>query len=94
MTISVTDRRSELAHLQARVVTAALRAAYAWAERERQPGAMREIARMTGVVMEAHGPGRGPNNPVALVEELRHPLGSLLGFADDPQRHRRRGATG
>lgn len=80
---SIARTRDELAERQARVVAAALRAAYAWAERQRHPEAMREIARMTGVVMEAHGPGHGPTSPVRLVDELRRPLGGLLTFASD-----------
>lgn len=65
-----------------RVVAAALRAAYAWSVRNRYPSAMHEVARMTGVVMEAHGPGRGPTAPMELVECLHRPLGELLAFAE------------
>ncbi|MFD9702118.1 hypothetical protein [Lentzea sp. NPDC059081] len=62
-----------------RVVAAALRAAYAWSVRDvHRNAAMLEIARMTGVVMEAHGPGRGPVTPLELVGVLRASLGSLL----------------
>jgi len=62
-----------------RVVAAALRAAYAWSVRDvHRNAAMLEIARMTGVVMEAHGPGLGPVTPVELVDHLRAPLGHLL----------------
>ncbi|WP_020496944.1 hypothetical protein [Sciscionella marina] len=75
--------QDDLNERQARVVAAALRAAYAWSVRQRQPDAMREIARMTGVMMEAHGPGRGPTSPMQLVEQLRRPLGTLLRFASD-----------
>ncbi|MEU3599598.1 hypothetical protein ABZ714_12865 [Streptomyces sp. NPDC006798] len=63
-----------------RVVTAALRAAYAWSVRARQPAAYLEVARMTGVVMETHGPGRGPTTPLELVSSLRSELGGLLPF--------------
>ncbi|POM25897.1 hypothetical protein BTM25_02810 [Actinomadura rubteroloni] len=66
-----------------RVVAAALRAAYAWTMRGDQPRAMREVARMTGIVMEAHGPGQGPVTPHALVQCLHRPLGGLLDFAAD-----------
>ncbi|MFJ6677436.1 hypothetical protein ACIQMJ_40590 [Actinosynnema sp. NPDC091369] len=62
-----------------RVVAAALRAAYAWSVRRvHRNTAMREIARMTGVIMEAHGPGSGPVTPAELVERLHRPLGGLL----------------
>lgn len=62
-----------------RVVAAALRAAYAWSVRDvHGNAAMLEIARMTGVVMEVHGPGRGPATPAELVGRLRHPLNGLL----------------
>jgi hypothetical protein len=64
-----------------------LRAAYAWSERKAHPEAMREIARMTGIVMEALGPGHGPAAPMQLVGFLRRPLGDLLaltGDTDDP----------
>ncbi|WP_232791958.1 hypothetical protein [Amycolatopsis sp. M39] len=62
-----------------RLVAAALRAAYAWSVRGvHRNAAMREIARMTGVVMEVYGPGRGPVTPAVLVERLRAPLGGLL----------------
>jgi hypothetical protein len=60
-----------------------LRAAYAWSERETYPEAMREIARMTGVVMEALGPGHGPAAPMQLVGFLRRPLGDLLSLTGD-----------
>ncbi|MFC0038381.1 hypothetical protein [Actinomadura rayongensis] len=66
-----------------RVIAAALRAAYAWTRRGDQPRAMREVARMTGIVMEAHGPGRGPVTPHGLVQCLHRPLGGLLEFATD-----------
>lgn len=62
-----------------RVVAAALRAAYAWSVRDvRRNAALLEIARMTGVVMEAHGPGKGPVTPKELVDCLRKPLRGLL----------------
>lgn len=63
---------------QSRLVAAALRAAYAWSERAGHPEAMKEISRMTGVVMEALGPGTGPAAPMQLVGFLRRPLGELL----------------
>jgi hypothetical protein len=47
---------------------------------------MREVARMTGVVMEAHGPGVGPTTPMELVYCLRKELGllnALAGSHDD-----------
>ncbi|MFJ7212895.1 hypothetical protein [Amycolatopsis sp. NPDC098790] len=63
-----------------RLVAATLRAAYAWSVRDvRGNAAMLEIAKMTGVVMEVHGPGSGPVTPAALVEGLRQPLAGLLG---------------
>ncbi|MDX6740421.1 hypothetical protein [Actinocorallia sp. A-T 12471] len=73
----------ELAQRQDRVVTAALRAAFAWSLRGRRPDAMFEIARMTGVVMEACGPAEGPTTPMDLVAHLHEPLGDLLAFAGD-----------
>ena len=66
---------------QSRLVAAALRAAYAWSERAGHPEAMKEISRMTGVVMEALGPGTGPAAPMQLVGFLRRPLGELLSLA-------------
>ncbi|GAA1035654.1 restriction endonuclease-related protein [Streptomyces murinus] len=73
------DDPVERAH---RVIAAALRAAYAWTVREQRRDAMREVARMTGVVMEAHGPGRGPTTPLDLVACLRQRLGLLPALAD------------
>jgi hypothetical protein len=87
MTLNLADPPSSVRQRQARVVAASLRAAYAWSERKAHPGAMREIARMTGVVMEALGPGHGPAAPMQLVGFLRRPLGDLLtltGDTDDP----------
>jgi hypothetical protein len=87
MTLNLASPPGSVRQRQARVVAASLRAAYAWSERKAQPGAMREIARMTGVVMEALGPGHGPAAPMQLVEFLRRPLSDLLaltGDADDP----------
>lgn len=90
MTISLASPPDGAQQRQSRVVAACLRAAYAWSERESRHGAMREIARMTGVVMEALGPGRGPASPMALIGWLRRPLGELVtlvgeepGSADD-----------
>jgi hypothetical protein len=42
---------------------------------------MREVAKMTGVVMEAHGPGHGPTTPFDLVACLRQRLGLLPALA-------------
>ena len=91
MTVSLASPPDGTRQRQSRVVAACLRAAYAWAERESRPGAMREIARMTGVVMEALGPGHGPASPMQLVSCLRRPLGELVtlageerGSVDDP----------
>jgi hypothetical protein len=54
-----------------RTVTAAIRAGYAWSVRHDQPRAWREVARMTGVIMRAAGPGNGPVTPIELVAQLR-----------------------
>lgn len=62
----------------ARVVTAGVRAAYAWSMRREEPRALVEVARMLGVVMESRGPGRGPSTPTELVAALQQPLGALL----------------
>src|SRR5215467_7320446 len=63
----------------ARVITsAALRAAVAWTRKEEEPRAWRELSRMTGVLMHALGPARGPSSPLEVVEFLRHPLAKLL----------------
>lgn len=61
-----------------RTVTAAIRAGYAWSVRHFQPQAWREVARMTGVIMRAAGPGNGPVTPTELVAQLRLPLGDWL----------------
>lgn len=61
-----------------RPVTAAIRAGYAWSTRNDHPQAWREIARMTGVIMRALGPGRGPVTPAELIENLSRPLGDWL----------------
>jgi hypothetical protein len=63
---------------RAQLVTAALRAGYAWSVRHDEVRAWRELAAMTGVVMNALSPGNGPVTPVALVAALRVPLGGLL----------------
>jgi len=73
------DSPAERTH---RVVAAGLRAAYAWTVRRERPDAMREVARMTGVVMEAHGPGRGPMTPLDLIASLRVPLGRIPAVED------------
>ncbi|ANW22103.1 HU-CCDC81 and SPOR domain-containing protein [Streptomyces clavuligerus] len=78
----ITKPRDDAGERWRRVVAAALRAAYAWSVRRRYPTALREVAMMTGVVMEAHGPCRGPASPSALVDRLRAPLGELLAFAE------------
>jgi hypothetical protein len=43
---------------------------------------MHEIARMTGVIMEAQGAGHAPHTPLDLVRALRGPLNKLPIFAD------------
>lgn len=72
------DDPGERAH---RVVAACLRTAYAWTVRQQRRDALREVARMTGVVMEAHGPGSGPTTPLDLVACLRGGLGRLPAVA-------------
>jgi len=85
MTIELASPPDGTRQRQSRVVAACLRAGYAWSQRETRPGAMREIARMTGVVMEAAGPGHGPTSPMHLVACLRRPLGELMILAgQDP----------
>jgi hypothetical protein len=69
---------ASLAARRGRVVTAAVRAAFAWSAGDRDVRAFREIARMTGVVMEALGPGQGPVTPGELVTALQRPLGEIL----------------
>ena len=64
-----------------RAVTAAIRAGYAWSVRRERSEAWMEIARMTGVIMRAHGPGRGPVTPAELVTALRRPLRAWLPTA-------------
>jgi hypothetical protein len=81
LTIELADPPGAAGQRQSRVVAACLRAACAWSERESRPAAMREVARMTGVVMEALGPGRGPVTPMTLIECLRRPLGELASLA-------------
>jgi pPIWI_RE three-gene island domain Y/REase associating with pPIWI_RE len=68
----------DISRRRAQMVTAALRAGYAWSVRHVEVRAWRELAGMTGVVMYALGPGSGPVTPVELVATLRVPLGSLL----------------
>lgn len=85
MTIELASPPDGSRQRQSRVVAACLRAGFAWSQRETRPGAMREIARMTGVVMEAAGPGHGPISPMQLISYLRRPLGELIGLAgQDP----------
>src|SRR4029450_5341794 len=69
---------ASLAARRGRVVTAAVRAPFAWSARDRDVRAFREIARMTGVVMEALGPGQGPVTPGEFVAALQRPLGQIL----------------
>ncbi|GAB3971034.1 hypothetical protein GCM10029978_045460 [Actinoallomurus acanthiterrae] len=68
------------------LVSAAVRAGYAWTCRFEQLAAWREVARMTGVVMSICGPGQGPNTPDTLIAALAHPLRDLHPqlFAEDP----------
>lgn len=82
MTAWIAPPSDSLMARRERVVAAALRAAYAWSVRHEHPSAMREISRMTGVIMEAHGPGRGPNTPTGLAAALRLPLGRLPLLSD------------
>jgi restriction endonuclease in pPIWI_RE module len=64
-----------------RALTASVRAAYAWTKRSAAPrAALREVARMTGVVMEAHGTGQGPTTPTAFIEALHGPLRTMPIF--------------
>jgi hypothetical protein len=63
---------------RAQVVTAALRAGYAWSARHDEVRAWRELASMTGVVMNALGAGCGPVTPAELVAALHVPLRGLL----------------
>lgn len=81
MTHWLTGPRDDPAERAHRVVAAALRAAYAWTVRRRQSDAMREVARMTGVVMEAHGPGLGPTTPLGFIGCLRQRLGLMPALA-------------
>lgn len=60
------------------LTTAALRAAVAWTRRESEPGAWRELSRMTGVVCYLLGPGHGSIKPLELVYRLSQPLSGLL----------------
>jgi hypothetical protein len=66
------------------VATAALRSAVAWSRRRDEQRAWREVARMTGVIMYAFGPGAGPSTPAELVGMLHRPLGQLLPDAGEP----------
>jgi hypothetical protein len=66
------------------VTTAALRSAVAWSRRAGEPRAWREVARMTGVIMGAAGPGVGPVTPSALLAFLRRPLDELLSAVGEP----------
>lgn len=71
-----------LSERRAVVVTAALRSAVAWSRRAGEERAWREVARMTGVIMNARGPGEGPATPAELVQLLYRPLGGLLPPGD------------
>jgi REase associating with pPIWI_RE/pPIWI_RE three-gene island domain Y len=84
MTADLADPPGALLQRRSRIAASALRAAYAWSERASHPEAMREVARMTGVIMEAAGPGHGPAGPVQLTEFLRRPLRELLSLARMP----------
>ncbi|MFI0718520.1 hypothetical protein [Streptomyces sp. NPDC021224] len=84
MTEWPTRRWDDPAERADRVVAASLRAAYAWTVRHRHHDAMREVARMTGVVMEVHGPGRGPTTPLELVDCLKRRLGTIPALAAGP----------
>ncbi len=66
------------------VSTAALRSAVAWSRRASEERAWREVARMTGVIMNARGPGDSPATPAELIASLRRPLGELLPPACEP----------
>jgi hypothetical protein len=83
MTMTAFTRRGDALRRQDRVVAAALRAAHVRSESSGSRHTMREICRMTGVVMEALGPGRGPASPHALIEALHEPLRKLLIFVPD-----------
>ncbi|MEV0675978.1 hypothetical protein AB0I60_05580 [Actinosynnema sp. NPDC050436] len=65
-----------------RALIASLRAAYAWSVRSSERRAMHEVARMTGVVMAAHGPGVGPVTPREFAKALHGRLGLLPAIAD------------
>lgn len=80
-TVTGTARRPPAA--LERSVTAAIRAGHAWSVRRRRPEAWLEVARMTGVIMRACGPGRGPDTPAALVAALRRPLREWLPGCDE-----------
>lgn len=66
------------------VTTAALRSAVAWSRRREEQRAWREVARMTGVIMHAFGPGAVPSTPGELVAMLHRPLGELLPEYGEP----------
>lgn len=68
---------------QRTTATAAVRAAVAWSRRTTEARAWREVARMTGVIMHARGPGTAPTTPSELVTFLRRPLGELLPASDE-----------
>lgn len=69
-----------------KLVTAAIRAGYAWTAFDAEKDAWLELARMAGVVMNACGPGQGPNTSSALVRALSRPLRQMAPaiFEDDP----------
>lgn len=59
------------------LVTAMVRAGYSFSVRHDEPAAWLEMARMTGVVMAACGPGRGPSTVDGLLAALEQPLAEL-----------------
>ncbi|WP_435107187.1 hypothetical protein [Nocardiopsis synnemataformans] len=69
-----------------KLVTGAIRAGYAWTVFDAEKDAWLELARMTGVIMNACGPGQGPNTPSALIRALSRPLRQMAPalFEDDP----------
>ncbi|MBE2997241.1 hypothetical protein IDM40_00785 [Nocardiopsis sp. HNM0947] len=69
-----------------KVVTAAIRAGYAWAAFDAEKDAWQELARMAGVVMNACGPAQGPRTSSTLISSLSRPLRQMAPglFEDDP----------
>ncbi|SER91342.1 hypothetical protein SAMN05216188_117110 [Lentzea xinjiangensis] len=87
MTITSLTSRGDVLRRQDRVVAASLRAAHVRSETDGSRRTMREICRMTGVIMEALGPGRAPASPYALIEALHRPLRHLLSFVPNLDDH-------